>query len=79
MIVVGTVAMLALPGIRAVSARQVPASVEATYVVRVGDTLWGIASRIPGDRRRVVYEIREANNLPGGALRPGQILRIPAS
>ena len=79
MIVVGTVAMLALPGIRAVSARQMSAPVEVTYVVRAGDTLWGIASRIPGDRRRAVYEIRQANKLAGGALQPGQILKIPAS
>ncbi|MFA5890971.1 MAG: LysM peptidoglycan-binding domain-containing protein [Actinomycetota bacterium] len=78
MIVLATAAMLVLPGARVVGARQVHAPAEATYVVRPGDTLWGIASRIPGDRRRAVYEIRRANRLTGGTLRPGQVLKIPA-
>ncbi|REJ33941.1 MAG: hypothetical protein DIU83_05050 [Bacillota bacterium] len=49
-------------------------------VVRDGDTLWHIARRHAGpgvDTRQLVDEIREANDLPGAVLRPGQVLKVP--
>ena len=49
------------------------------YVVRVGDTLWGIAvRRAPGsDPRQVVQAIVDTNNVDAGMLVPGQVLVIP--
>ncbi|HSD48607.1 MAG TPA: LysM peptidoglycan-binding domain-containing protein [Actinomycetota bacterium] len=54
--------------------------VDTTYVVRKGDTLWSIAARVaPGqDPRSVVDAIAAANDVPAGALVPGQTLSIPA-
>jgi LysM repeat protein len=50
-----------------------------TVVVDRGDTLWGIASTVPGDRdpRDVVHQIEELNSLPGPALTEGQKLAVP--
>jgi nucleoid-associated protein YgaU len=52
-----------------------------SYVVRGGDTLWGIAERVaPGsDPRGVVDAIAEANAVDAGALVPGQTLVIPGA
>jgi nucleoid-associated protein YgaU len=50
-----------------------------TYVVRPGDTLWKIASRLqaPGaDPRPLVDELAARNHLTG-ALHPGQALVLP--
>lgn len=50
-------------------------------VVLEGDTLWQIARRHGGpdvDTRRMVDRIREANDLAGVGLRPGQVLKVPA-
>ena len=50
-----------------------------TYVVRPGDTLWSIASRLSGpgvDPRPVVDELEQANH-GTGALTPGETLRLP--
>jgi LysM domain len=52
------------------------------YVVRPGDTLWAIASRLAGrgaDPRPVVDALIAANHLPDAALSPGMALRLPAS
>lgn len=48
--------------------------------VRLGDTLWAIAGRIPGveDRREAVHRIKELNGLGGESLQIGQRLLIPA-
>ena len=47
-----------------------------TYRVRPGDTLSGIAAR----NGVTVRALRQANNLPpGGIIRPGQVLVIPAA
>ena len=53
---------------------------QRTYVVREGDTLWAIASRIApaGDPRPVIQAIQEANGVDAGSLVPGAVLRIPA-
>ncbi len=48
--------------------------------MRDGDTLWHIARRHAGpgvDTRQLVDGIREANDLPGAVLRPGQVLKVP--
>jgi nucleoid-associated protein YgaU len=49
------------------------------HVVRSGETLWGIAeSAYPGsDPRDGVYRIEQANHLPGAAISPGMVLRLP--
>ena len=50
-----------------------------TYVVRPGDTLWGLAARIAGpqgDPRPVVDELEQTNHVTG-AIVPGQTLRLP--
>jgi nucleoid-associated protein YgaU len=53
---------------------------QRTYVVRQGDTLWAIASRITpaGDPRPVIQAIQDANGVDAGSLVPGSVLRIPA-
>lgn len=50
------------------------------YVVRAGDTLWGIAEREYGagvDLRQAVWQIREANSLRDVAVQPGQRVTLP--
>ena len=53
---------------------------QRTYVVRQGDTLWAIASRIApaGDPRPLIQAIQDANGVDAGSLVPGAVLRIPA-
>jgi LysM repeat protein len=51
-----------------------------TVTVRPGDTLWSIAAshdRSNLDLQELVDRISDANRLQGGALQPGQHLRIP--
>jgi hypothetical protein len=50
------------------------------YVVHQGDDLWTIAAAHYGrdaDLRKVVYVIREANQLDGSPLQPGEHLQLP--
>jgi nucleoid-associated protein YgaU len=52
------------------------------YVVRPGDTLWAIASRVAGrgaDPRPVVDALIDANHLTDASLAPGTALRLPRS
>lgn len=49
------------------------------YVVRPGDTLWGIATGLvgkAGDPRPVVDRLARVNRVAGGLIRPGQELRL---
>lgn len=55
------------------------AGTEERYLVRPGDTLWGLASdRYGGDPREGVWRIRERNGLGASVLQPGTILYLPA-
>lgn len=60
------------------TAERAPAT-GTSYVVRQGDTLWAIASRVAPQRdpRSVVDAIAGVNDLHAGALVPGQVLSIP--
>jgi len=49
------------------------------YVVRPGDTLWGIAEALvgpAGDPRPVVDRLASVNRVRDGVIRPGQELRL---
>jgi nucleoid-associated protein YgaU len=61
-------------------AREPLGASDRRYVVRSGDTLWSIASRVaPGrDPRPLVDDIVEANGVDAGAIVPGQTLTIPS-
>ncbi len=51
-----------------------------SYQVQSGDTLWQIAAEEYDDSldlRAIVYEIRQANELDGALLQPGQTLTLP--
>jgi len=57
-----------------------PGSDTVTYTVVAGDTLWDIASTHidPGDDvRRLIFDIKAANQLSDSIIHPGQELRIP--
>jgi LysM repeat protein len=52
------------------------------YRVQTGDTLWEIAADVTPDGediRRIVFEIRDANDLDGSIIFPGQVLQLPVS
>ncbi|MDW8286762.1 MAG: LysM peptidoglycan-binding domain-containing protein, partial [Flammeovirgaceae bacterium] len=46
---------------------------QATYVVKDGDTLWGIAQKFEG---LTVQRIKKLNQLRSNRLTPGQKLRV---
>ena len=51
-----------------------------SVVVQNGDTLWNLARRYYGtktDLRKVIYEIKEINNMNNSDIRPGQQIKIP--
>lgn len=52
---------------------------DTTVVVRPGDSVWSIALSVAGDRdvRGVVDAIQQLNDLDGGHLQPGDVLRLP--
>jgi Tfp pilus assembly protein FimV len=50
------------------------------YVVQAGDDLWSIAADRYGesvDLRKAVYVVREANQLTGSSVQPGDDLSLP--
>jgi LysM repeat protein len=54
------------------------ATPETRYVVKPGDTLWGIAAEYTGgDVREAVWQITERNDLVSPLVQPGQVLLIP--
>lgn len=61
------------------SAADLAVTPAVSVTVQPGDSLWGIASYVaPGrDARDVVADIVQLNNLPGGAVLPGQRLFVP--
>ena len=51
-----------------------------TYVVRPGDTLWGIASRLAGpevDPRPLVDRMARTNHVGSGFIHVGDVLVVP--
>jgi hypothetical protein len=64
---------LATPG----AARAGPLVAGTTYVVRPGDTLWGIAERLAdgSDPRPLVEQLE--TQARGDVLQPGEVLRLP--
>jgi nucleoid-associated protein YgaU len=54
-----------------------PSEAPLTVLVRPGDTLWAIASRIAPERdpRAEVTVLQQLNGLTGAELAPGQVLR----
>jgi nucleoid-associated protein YgaU len=72
--------MIALPSLSSVRLYAATAPHYETVTVRAGDTLWSIAAshaRPNTDLQELVDRITDANRLQGGALQPGQHLRIP--
>ncbi len=77
----GLAAVLSGPVANAVGVGGAPeAHASRTYVVRAGDTLWSIATRLAPstDPRVVVDAIASANDVDPGALVPGQQLSLPS-
>ncbi|NOX23887.1 MAG: LysM peptidoglycan-binding domain-containing protein [Actinobacteria bacterium] len=58
---------------------EVTSVVVAEYMVRSGDTLWGIAAEYTDDDvRTMVGIISERNGLTSSIIHAGQVLEIPA-
>ena len=77
---IGVVAALSGPMSAALGMGHDPALVSSrTYVVRPGDTLWGIAATVAPDRdpREVVHDLDVLNEAPVGRLTPGMVLAVP--
>ena len=70
-----------LAGHATAGASHTPRPHARVYVVRPGDTLWGIASLVAGrgaDPRPVVDALIAANHLPSPDVAAGTTLRLPA-
>jgi LysM repeat protein len=63
----------------AVAARQSSGAGPAQhYTVRVGDTLWSIASvHYAGDPREAIWRIEHRNGLSDASIQPGERLVLP--
>ncbi len=79
-VTMGLAGVLSGPVANAVGVGAPEAQASRTYVVRPGDTLWSIATRLAPatDPRIVVDAITSANGLDPAALVPGQQLSIPS-
>lgn len=78
MLLVAVVTVFLLIGGAAGAETPPPPTTE--YVVRSGDTLWGIASNHVGpdqDLRGMVENIKRASGIVTSTLHPGQVLLIP--
>jgi len=71
--------IVALPALSSVRLYAATTQRYATVTVRPGDTLWSIAaSHARGaDVQEAVDRISDVNHLDGGAIQPGERLRIP--
>lgn len=72
--------MVALPTLSSVRLYAAGTQRYVTVTVRPGDSLWSIAAahtRSNADLQEVVDRISDTNRLEGGALQPGERLRIP--
>jgi LysM repeat protein len=72
--------MVALPTLSSMRLYAASTQRYVTVTVRPGDSLWSIAAshaRPNADLQEVVDRISDANRLQGGALQPGEHLRIP--
>ena len=77
-----TVTALAAIVVVVISLTTVPAQRAMVDVtVTPGDTLWSIAAQAAPDRdpREVIEEIRQLNDMQGGVLPIGVVLRVPAT
>lgn len=80
LVAAGVAGLVSGPVAEAVSAADEGGGAARTHVVRSGDTLWSIATRLEPseDPRLVVDAIATANRLDPASLVPGQELRIPS-
>ena len=79
MLLIVLVGFTMFSGYSAASGEAGTAPETRTVVVDEGDTLWGIAASVAGERdlREVVHEIEALNSLPGPGLVEGQELAVP--
>jgi LysM repeat protein len=72
--------MVALPTLSSVRLYAATTQHYVSVTVQPGDTLWSIASahsKPTADIQEAVDRISDTNHLSGGALQPGERLRIP--
>jgi hypothetical protein len=70
--------VLASIGLAAAARAPHAAGPERAYVVKPGDTLWGIAEReYGGDPRAAVWTLQQRNELAGPTIEVGQRLVLP--
>ncbi|HUH06415.1 MAG TPA: LysM peptidoglycan-binding domain-containing protein [Egibacteraceae bacterium] len=82
-LLVAVAALLILPGLRGAAAAAGPASAAEPMIIVVaeGDTVWDLArEHVPAGQDPAVYSalIVEHNGVDAAALRPGDVLALPA-
>jgi len=78
-----TLSLTVLAAVMVIAVSLTAGSAPRTLVdvtVGPGDTLWSIAAQVAPDRdpRDVIDEIRDLNDMQGGVLPVGVVLRVPA-